>query len=379
MSLFLLTFFAIYGGVHAYALLRARAALGLGPGTVLAAIPLLAALMCAPLIVHFLSRGGHEQAARAAAWAGYLWMGLLFCFFWTNAALDAVNLLARLANLAFGRGPKPLLAYGRPVFLAMAALAAGLAAYAAFEASRLRVDRLRIVTEKLPPETTRVRIAQISDLHLGLIVRHGAARAIARTLEREKPDLFVSTGDLVDGQINHLDGLAEIFAAVPAPLGKFAVTGNHEYYAGLPQALDFTRRAGFTVLRGEAAAPGGAVRIAGVDDEVAKGIGDGRRASESAALGSAPPGLYTVLLKHRPRVADEARGLFDLQLSGHTHAGQIFPFRLVVRFPYPLLAGAYPLPGGGMLRVSRGTGTWGPPMRLFAPPEVTIIDVERSP
>ncbi|MCL5966816.1 MAG: metallophosphoesterase [Deltaproteobacteria bacterium] len=379
MSLFLLTFFTISGGAHAYALLKARAALGLGIGATLAAIPLLAALMCAPLIVHFLSRGGHEPAARAVAWAGYLWMGLLFCFLWTNLALDAVNLAARAGNAILGRGARPALAYTRPVFLAMAGIAVALAGYGALEASRIRVERLRVATEKLPPGVRRVRIAQISDLHLGLLVRHRAARGIARILDEQEPDIVVSTGDLVDGQINRLEGLAEIFAQIRPPLGKYAVTGNHEYYAGIVQSLDFTNRAGFAVLRGEAATPGDVVRIAGVDDEMADAFGDARRASEAAALGSAPSPLFTVLLKHRPRIAEEARGLFDLQLSGHTHGGQIFPFRFVVGLPYPMLEGVFPLGGGGLLRVSRGTGTWGPPMRVLAPPEVTIIDIARPP
>lgn len=378
MSLFLLTFFACYGGAHLYSLLKARAALALGSGAALAAALPLAALSGAPLIVHYLARADHEDAARTAAWIGYTWMGLLFCFLWINLALDAANLAARAANLLRGRGALPALRYTRPVFLATAGLAAALAGYGMLEARAIRTEYLRVLTDKLPHGVSRVRVAQISDLHLGLVVRHGAARKVVRILAENRPDIVVATGDIVDGQINHLEGLAETFAAVCPPLGKYAVLGNHEFYAGVRQSLEFLGRAGFSVLRGRAELPGGVVRIAGVDDETAARFGTPVR-SAAAALDGRPPALYTILLKHRPRVESEAEALFDLQLSGHTHGGQIFPFQFVVGRFFPRLRGLFPLGEGRLLRVSRGTGTWGPPMRVLAPPEVTIIDIERKP
>lgn len=377
MSMFLVSFFLVYGGAHAYALVKARCALGFGWGATLAALPFLLALMCAPIIVHHLSKHDLDQAAHVASWIGYLWMGLLFFFVWTNLALDAVNLAARAAGVLAGKGARPAIPYGRTTFLAMAGLAIALGAWSIVEASRIGTDRVRIVTDKLPPSVRRIRIAQISDVHFGLIVRARTAAAIARIVRAAAPDIFVATGDLVDARINHLEGIAEILAPIPAPLGKYAVTGNHEYYAGIEQALDFTRRAGFTVLPGEAVTPGGAIRLAGVDDEAAAAFG---RAAipESVALGGPSP-LFTVLLKHRPVVRPAAVAPFDLQLSGHTHNGQLFPFRYLVRRVYPHLAGLYRLANGGGLYVSGGTGTWGPPMRFLSPPAVTIIDIERGP
>ncbi len=376
MSLFLLTFFLIYGSVHLYALLRAKSALGFGWGTALALSPLLALLLAAPLLVYYLARHGMEGEARVAAWIGYVWMGLLFFFFWMSLAVDAVNLAARVAGAAAGRGVFPSLVAGRAPFLALAGLAAAFGAYAVLDAAHIRVERIRIVTDKLPAGAAPLRIAQISDVHLGLIVRDGRARTIAELVRRENPDVLVSTGDLLDGDINHLEGLADIFRAIDPPLGKYAVTGNHEFYAGIAQALAFTRSAGFTVLRGESVVAGKALRIAGVDDPAAAAFGVDIRRAEADALGTAPFPGFTLFLKHRPWLSGASRGLFDLQLSGHTHDGQIFPFRLLVRISYPLLAGLRALDGGGFLYTSRGTGTWGPPMRFLAPPEVTIIDIE---
>ena len=188
----------------------------------------------------------------------------------------------------------------------------------------------------------------------------------------------MSTGDLVDGQLDGVAELADILRGIPAPRGKFAVLGNHEYYAGIDRAIAFTRKAGFTLLRDESATIDDAVRIAGVDDPAGARFGRTGGAAEAAVLGDRPDGRFTVLLKHRPQLDPATGGKFDLQLSGHTHHGQIFPFRLLTRLAFPLLAGDHPVPGGGILHVSRGTGTWGPPMRFLAPPEITIVDIERG-
>jgi uncharacterized protein len=378
MSLFLLSFFLIYGSMHAYALLKARSALSLGPATTLPILLLLAILLCAPIATRLLSRHGYEDAARIVALAGYLWMGFLFFLTCLNLSVD----LLRLPLWAIGRGGSAANAAaglaGRSAFLCIAGLAVALSAYATVEASRIEVVRVRILTDRLPASVPSLRIAQITDLHLGLIHRNDKAREVAAIVSREHPDLFVSTGDLVDGQLDGVPGLAEILRGIPAPRGKFAVLGNHEYYAGIDRTTAFTREAGFTLLLDESVTIDDAVRIAGVDDPAGARFGRSEGTSEAAALGDRPDGRFTILLKHRPALDPATAGKFDLQLSGHTHHGQIFPFRLLTRLVYPLLAGDHPVPGGGMLHVSRGTGTWGPPMRFLAPPEITVVDIERT-
>ncbi len=378
MNLFLLSFFLIYGSMHAYALLKARSVLAFAPGATLALLLLLAVLLCAPIITYYLSRHGYEDGARVVALAGYLWMGFLFFFTCLNLFVD----LLRLPLWAMGRAGIAANAggwlAGRPAFLCIAGLAVALSAYAIVEASRIEVVRVRIVTDRLPASVPFLRIAQITDLHLGLVHRNGKAREVATIVAREHPDLFVSTGDLVDGQLDGVAELAEILRSIPAPRGKFAVLGNHEYYAGIDRAIAFTRKSGFTLLRDESVTIDDAVRIAGVDDPAGDRFGQTGSPSEAVLLGYRPDGRFTVLLKHRPQLDPATGGKFDLQLSGHTHDGQIFPFRLLTRLVFPLLAGDHPVPGGGILHVSRGTGTWGPPMRFLAPPEITVVDIERS-
>jgi len=378
MSLFLLSFFMVYGSMHAYALLKVRSALAFGPGATLALLLLFAVLLCAPIATYQLSRHGYEDTARIVALTGYLWMGFLFFLTCLNLCVDLLRLILwAIKQGGIARNAAGGFA-GRPAFLCIAGLAVALSAYAIVEASRIGVVRVRILTDRLPASVPSLRIAQITDLHLGLIHRNGKTSEVAAIVAREHPDLFVSTGDLVDGQLDGLAELAEILRSIPAARGKFAVLGNHEYYAGIDRSIAFTRKAGFTLLRDEAVTIDNAVRIAGVDDPAGAQFGRTGGTIEPALLGDRPDGLFTVLLKHRPQLDPATGGKFDLQLSGHTHHGQIFPFRLLTRLFFPLLAGDHPVPGGGLLHVSRGTGTWGPPMRFLAPPEITLVEIERS-
>lgn len=376
VSLFLITFFLVYGSAHAYALLKARSALGFGWTAAAALSPVLLALVGAPLFVYLLGKHGMEGAARAASWIGYPWMGFLFFFVWMNLAVDVAVLAFRLAGAMAGTWSGPISPVAQKAgFFILVALSIVLSAYSFFEARDIGVEHVRIATDKLPASTRRLRIAQISDVHLGLLVRHEKAETIARLVRRADPDIVVSTGDLVDAQINELAGLAEIFAGIHPPLGKFAVTGNHEFYAGIEQALAFTRRAGFVVLRGQAVTAGGILRIAGVDDPAGAAFGELEGRPEDEILKEGPAGMFRLLLKHRPRASVRSRPLFDLQLSGHTHKGQIFPFRYVVARSYPYVNGLYSF-GSSHLYTSPGTGTWGPPMRFVARPKVTLIDIE---
>jgi predicted MPP superfamily phosphohydrolase len=219
-----------------------------------------------------------------------------------------------------------------------------------------------------------IRIAQISDVHLGLIVRENRLKSILSKVKEEEPDILISTGDLVDGQLNDLDGLIKLFKEIKPRFGKYAVTGNHEFYAGLAQALDFTRKAGFIVLRGEKITIEGILNIAGVDDKTRTYYNE-NVVSERELLMHLPRNIFTIFLKHRPIVNKDITGLFDLQLSGHVHKGQIFPFSVITGLYYETQAGFAKLPSEASLYVSRGSGTWGPPIRFLSSPEVAIIDL----
>jgi uncharacterized protein len=378
MPLFLLTIFSIYSAVHVYAFFKVKAAFPFGTGAGILLGIFLAVMTFAPIMVRILERHGYEYSGRLMAYIGYSWMGIIFLFFTLSLLTDLYHLFVHGTGLIFHKDMGLLIPSARIALLVPLFLALGLALYGYFAALNIRPEMVTLRSSKIPEAIGRLRIAQVSDVHLGIIVREARLRKILRVIGEAKPDILVSTGDLVDGQIDSLAGLAEALQEIHPRYGKYAITGNHEFYAGLPQALEITRKAGFTVLRNEAVTVEGIINIAGVDDPTGKYFGLSKGMPEEELLSLLPRDKFTLLLKHQPFVRIKSLGLFDLQLSGHTHNGQIFPFRYLVQLFFSHIAGWYDLPKESHLYVSRGTGTWGPPIRFLSPPEVTVIDLIHS-
>ena len=370
---FLLSILLLYSALHLYIFIKLRGAFHLGTPTFILVICFMVLMIFAPVLVRISERLGLENLACPVSYVAYTWMGLAFLFFFFSLAIDLYRLFVHAAgpvlriNISY-LIPSPQIALSITLLLTV-----GVAVYGYFEARSIRTETLTVRSQKIPKHTGGLTIAQISDIHLGLIVREARLKRILAEVKKARPDILISTGDLVDGEIDNLAGLAELLKGINAPYGKFAVTGNHEFFAGLEQALSFTEDAGFTVLRGETASAGGIISIAGVDDPTGKYFGHYKGVSEKTLLSGLPKDRFTLLLKHVPVIDKNALGLFDLQLSGHTHDGQIFPFNLVVRLFFPKHAGLFHLPQNALLYVSRGSGTWGPPIRFLSPPEVTII------
>jgi len=375
MTLFLLTFFLIYGGLHVYIFVKIKNALPLGMLARLFLMTFMIVMVFAPLSIRMLERINYEEPARILSYVGYTWTGIAFLFFSIALVLDIYRLSLNIGGAMFSHDLSSVTPSAMHLFLIPMICSAAFSTYGFFEARSIRTERLKIETPKLPQEVGTLKIVQISDVHLGLVVREDRLGKILNVVKREQPDIFVSTGDLVDGQICRLDGILKMLDDVKAPYGKFAVTGNHEFYAGLKQALECTIKSGFTTLRGETVTIPGLITLAGVDDPAVRIYQTKNPVSDTAVLSQAPSDTFTVLLKHQPIVDKESLGLFDLQLSGHTHRGQIFPFGLITRLRYQYNAGYYRLENGSHLYVSRGSGTWGPPIRFLSPPEVTVIEL----
>jgi len=379
MSLFFITFFLVYGSMHLYAFLRARTALhfGITFGMGLAAFMLV--MLFAPILIRQAEKQGLEQSARMLSFVGYTWLGILFLFSSSSLILDLYRLLIRSAELlqrAEYANLKPTagVLFYLPLIVSLLA-----AAYGYGEALNIRTETITIKTPKIAEAIGRVRIVQITDVHLGLIIREERLSKILKLVREAAPDILVSTGDLVDGQINGMPGLSEMISGIKPRYGKYAITGNHEFYAGLEQALTFTRKSGFRVLRDEAVDIDGILTIAGVDDRTVRPRAVVSDSAEREMLFRLPQTKFTLLLKHRPLIDRDSLGLFDLQLSGHVHRGQIFPFSILTKLYYPVHAGFSSLELGSRLYVSRGTGTWGPPIRFLSPPEITVIDLVHAP
>ncbi len=364
MLLFVVIFLAVYGGMHALVWWGVAPLLKGHPLLPSLALIWMVLMIGMPVAVRLLDHGGYPGLARPLAWVTYIWMGFVWLAFATFAVQGSIQLLRRVS------GFPPVAAHGPTAAVALLLLVTAVGLYGIFEAQDLRVETVRLESAKLPDGHPGWRIVQVSDLHLGLIHQQEALAPIVVRIAQLRPDLLVATGDIVDAELSHLDGLSLLWQEVEAPLGKYAVTGNHEYYAGLDQALAFLERSGFTLLRQASHSPAPHLTLIGIDDP-----GRGQTAEDAPLPDVLRAEGFTVLLKHRPVPPKHAEGRFDLQLSGHAHRGQIFPFNLLTRLRYPLQDGLHALPGGSWLYASRGTGTWGPPMRVYSPPELTLFEI----
>ncbi|GEJ55853.1 metallophosphoesterase [Anaeromyxobacter diazotrophicus] len=388
--LFFAVLFAVLGGMHYYLWARLVRDTGL-PGRRALLVVFALAAVAVPLGMA-LARRLSFRATRGSLTVLFTWLGAAFLLFVALVATDLARLLwSGLRGLAAASGPElaptdP----GRRLFVARtlaggAVLAAGAAAAGAVRSAtgEPRVVELAVPLERLPRALSGFTLAQISDLHVGPTIREKHVKRVVDMTNALRPDAVVITGDLVDGSVAELRAATEHLARLRARHGVYFVTGNHEYYSGARAWLAELRRYGVTPLEnarltlGDRGPGGASFDLAGVNDWSAAPGYDGRWPALEQALEDRDPERALVLLAHQPRgVAEAAAAGVGLQLSGHTHGGQLFPWNLVVAAVYPFYKGLYRLERDGkatQIYVSCGTGYWGPPMRLGAPAEVTKL------
>jgi uncharacterized protein len=363
--------------LHGYVALRLVPSLAGWP-LAASALGVLLAASALLLPLSLIGRNLRWPGARTAlAWSGMLAMGLFSSLFVLTLLRD-VLLLASSAFGALWAGVLPLEQIGQAtawVVLAAAATATFLGAWNARRtAAVVRVD---VPVPGLPAALHGFTIAQISDIHVGPTIRGGYLQAIVDRVNRLEADMVAVTGDLVDGSVAELASHVEPLAALRSRHGTFFVTGNHEYYSGAQAWIAELRRLDVRVLLNEHVVlrhEGSDVVVAGVTDHGAHHFDMGHRSDPRAAALGAPLGAaLRLLLAHQPRSAFAAVGLgFHLQLSGHTHGGQFWPWNLFVRLQQPFTAGLHRLQDL-RIYISRGTGYWGPPKRFGAPSEITHL------
>lgn len=373
--MFFFVFFSLYGGFNLFAFLRLKRAFALDPLTMAALGGARILMVFAPALVRILERHRMTDIARSLAYTGYLWMALIFLFVSATLLIDGTRMLLWAVVKVFEHDHSFILLTSRQSFFLSLIISLGITAHGFLDALNMRSEHITIRTTKLPAGIERFTIVQISDVHLGLMAGKKRLARILKRVEASRPDILVSTGDLVDGRLSESVDLTEMIRRISTPHGKYAVTGNHEFYAGIEEALAFTTAAGFTVLHAESESVAGVLTVVGVDDPTGIYYGFSGNVSERGLLKELDNEQFILLLKHRPVAAEGIEGLFDLQLSGHTHKGQIFPFSLIVKRVYPKTAGLHVLGNNQHLYVSRGAGTWGPPVRFLSPPEVTVIEL----
>ena len=348
------------------------------PSYALAATAAWLAVSAVLIPVSFAGRRSERQPfADRLAWAGLLAIGAFSSLFVLTVLRDAALLVAWAASgwligaatLAEFRSGS---AVAVPVLAAMATLLGLVNAR-----RRAQVRSVDIPIADLPAALHGFTIAQISDIHIGSTIKRGYVAAIVDAVNALEPDMIAVTGDLVDGSVGQLSPHTEPMGRLTARHGAYFVTGNHEYYSGARAWVIELRRLGLRVLLNEHVVlhhEGVEVVVAGVTDYGSHHFDAAQRSDPAAALEGAPAGAAVrLLLAHQPRSAFAAAPAgYDLQLSGHTHGGQFFPWNFFVRLQQPFTAGLHRL-GALWVYVSRGTGYWGPPKRLGAPSEITRL------
>ncbi|MGV2289991.1 metallophosphoesterase [Trinickia sp. YCB016] len=363
--------------LHIYIGLRLIPELPVGPAfRGLAALWLV--LSCGLIPVGMLARTFERQPlADRLAWIGLLTMGF-FSSLLVLTVLRDVALASLLTIDALWPRSVPLARWRIDSAAAVPLLALLSTAVGFVNARRrARVVTVDVPIESLPAALDGFTIVQISDIHVGPTIKQRYVDAIVDAVNRLKPDLIAVTGDIVDGSVAQLSAHTRPLGRLSARYGAYLVTGNHEYYSGADQWIAEFERLGLHVLLNEHVVldhDGARVLIAGVTDYTAGNFDPSHRSDPVAALAGAPGDVRVrVLLAHQPRTAPAAADAgFTLQLSGHTHGGQFFPWNFFVRLQQPFTAGLARL-NNLWVYTSRGTGYWGPPKRLGAPSEITRL------
>lgn len=364
MIIQVLIFLALWGALHFYVFARLLTIPWFAahfPLPVL--VPLVAFLALSYVASRIIERYGLGRFSHQLEYIGANWVGVFFLLFTGVLASDVVTgfgLLFRPEQLAIR-------------LIALAATAV-LVLIAFVQAQRVPViTEYEVAMPGLPRVADGTVLAVASDLHLGSMLGKRWARARAAQIAALQPDLLLLVGDIFEGEEETHDRWAPVLGAFTAKHGAFVVSGNHEFYAGPDAIFNVFRRAGFRVLRDEhvEALPG--LVVAGVDDPAFRGNGRRDQAIAVEQALSARPAGATILLSHTPVLAERAAELGgNLMFSGHTHEGQIWPFNYLVRLAFRLVRGRYNVNGMTAI-VGRGTGTWGPRMRLWKRSELLKV------
>ena len=340
-----------------------------GPGPLRAGAWLCAVLSIAVPTGMIASRLLKREHGRWAAAVAFGWLGMVVLLMTALGVAELVRLVAA------DHVSEPLLS--RVLALITGGLCGGAGIYGIASAiGTVAVKRVAVTLSRLPSSMSGFKMVQLSDLHVGPMLGKRWLRDVVERVNALEPDAIVITGDLVDGSVRRLREHVAPLSDLRAAHGVFFVTGNHEYYSGVDAWLTELARLGVRTLRNERVSIGSgreSFDLAGVDDW--RAFGRGHRPDLERAVAGRDADRELVLLAHQPKqIRQAAEHGVGLQLSGHTHGGQIFPWNLFVRLEQPFIAGLSRF-RDTQIYVSCGTGYWGPPMRVGAPAEITLVEL----
>ena len=322
-------------------------------------------------------RWGTADDTRPVAWLALTWLVVALYLVLVLAAAQLVAVVVWLATAREHRRTV-LRRFNRATAGVALVAALGTTAYGAVAANDPTITRTTHASAALPQAFDGTTVALVTDLHAGIVHGSGFAQKVVDRVNAAKPDIVVLSGDVVDAPFERHRAEIAPLAGLEAPLGVFAVTGNHEIYTGTTaQWVAEWKRLGITVLANASQVltrDGGAISIAGVHDH--EGTGEFAPDPDRALEGTTD--TFTLYVAHQPLMARESSGRgVDLQLSGHTHGGQVWPFELLVQLQQPMVEG-YAVIDGVPVITSRGAGTWGPPVRVAAAPEIPLITLRKA-
>ena len=342
--------------------------------TVAGAIAALLGIGALPVLM---ARGHGHRQSDASARLGDTLLGLVWILFvWTVFGQLMRGVLALLGT----DGTET----AKAIAVTTVVVVIGLAGLGYAEAMRLpRTRAVDVVLPRLGPGMEGLRVVVITDTHFGPIDRTKWANRVVARVNELRPDIVCHAGDLADGPVVRRRRQVDQLAEVHAPLGRFYITGNHEYFGEAQGWLDHMRSLGWQPLHNAAQVVtrgGDRLLVAGIDDPTGTTSGlPGHGPDLASALAGHDPALPVMLLAHQPKqVIQAAEAEVDLQISGHTHGGQIWPFRYLVRLEQPVVSGLSRHGDRTQLYTSRGTGYWGPPLRIFTPSEITVLTLLAS-
>ena len=336
----------------------------------------------------FLGRALHLASFQSVTWIAYVSLGVMFLWIVALGTVDLGRFFHTILHQWTGVGwdlsdPSRRQFLNRMLGGGSAALGATLGATSIWAALKdPQLKRVKVKLRKLPSSMSGLTLVQLSDIHIGPTVGQDFVQRLVNRINALKADLVVITGDLVDGSVEQLAHATAPLGQLQARYGTFFVTGNHEYYSGVDPWVRELRRLGIRVLRNECVTigdpQGDCFDLAGIEDPTGRRFNPDAqgRGDVALALEGHKPERELVLLAHQPKSIHEAaeHGV-GLQLSGHTHGGQIWPFTMIVSLVQPYVAGLAQHNEHTQIYVSRGTGYWGPPMRFLAPAEITHIEL----
>lgn len=384
LSIWLSVVFSVVGSTHYYIWARLVRDVALPAPWNQVGLAIVLVLGISLPVAMVLSRLARGALVTVMATVAYVWMGCFFLLLCLLGATDAVRALATFAQRLGGEAAPVDMARSLWLARALGAGVAGVATATAIYAARTalrgpQVERVRVTLAKLPKSMSGLTIAQVSDLHVSTLIGRAYVERVVEQVNALKPSIVALTGDLVDGSVEQLRDSIAPLAKLKATHGVYFITGNHEYYSGVDSWIAELTRLGVRVLRNERVTIGTGTEsldLAGIDDWTARSFGNGHGPDLKAALAGRDTQREVVLLAHQPKAVFEAaeQGV-GLMLSGHTHGGQIWPFNYLVKLQQPYVSGLN-RHGATQVYVNRGTGFWGPPMRLGAAPELTLLELQ---